>query len=64
MLWFILNVTISEDIFNMFLKQANSDTENGIKILKNVPENNHIQRKLKTGKDLSLFLAAEPPPPS
>ena len=42
MLWFILNVTISEEIFNMFLKPANSDTENGIKILRNVPENNHI----------------------
>ena len=36
----------------MFLKPANSETENAIeKESKMSPEKNHVQRKLKTGKD-------------
>ena len=31
----------------MFLKPANSDTENGIKKSKKSPEKNHVQRKLE-----------------
>ena len=33
-----------------FLKPANSDMENGIQFFLMSPENNHIQRKLETGK--------------
>ena len=46
------------DIY-MFLKPANSDTENGIKKKKMLPEKNHVQRKLENWKNFKSNVPEE-----